>query len=204
MPFALAALGLLWTAMLVVGTGGADQWLHLALYAGGDPALTGAARAVTSLGAGIVLLPVTALGAIVLALRRDFRASALLLLVTLSGRLLVELQKGVIGRPRPVDRAQLDAVASYAFPSGHAANATMVAFGLALLVAPRAWRPAALGGAALFAFAVGLSRIMLGVHWPSDVAAGWAFGLAWTLLLVRLFGRPATDCSPASAPQARD
>jgi undecaprenyl-diphosphatase len=190
--------------MLLAGAGGADQALHLALYAGGDPALVAAIRAVTALGSGAVLLPATALGALVLALRRDLRGSALLLVVTLTGRLLVELQKGWIGRPRPADREQLDAVASFAFPSGHAANTTMVAFGLALLVAPPAWRRTALALAAALAFVVGLSRIMLGVHWPSDVAAGWAFGLFWTLLLVRLCGTPATDCSPASAPQARD
>jgi undecaprenyl-diphosphatase len=204
MPFALAALALLWALMLVAGTGGADQAIHLALYAGGNPALVAGARAITTLGSGAILLPATALGALALALRRDLRGSALLLVITLTGRLLVELQKGWIGRPRPADREQLDAVASFAFPSGHAANTTMVAFGLALLVAPRRWRPAALALAAGLAFAVGLSRIMLGVHWPSDVAAGWAFGLAWTLLLVRLCGRPATDCSPASPPQARD
>lgn len=204
MPFALAALALIWVAMLLAGTGAADRTLHLALYAGGDPALVAATHMVTAFGSGAILLPATALGASVLALRRDLRGGALLLVITLSGRLLVELQKGWIGRPRPTDRPQLDAVSSFAFPSGHAANAVMVALGLALLVAPRAWRPAAIALAALIALAVGLSRIMLGVHWPSDVAAGWAFGLAWTVLLVRLCGTPATDCSPASAPPARD
>lgn len=204
MRVALAALALIWAAMLLAGTSGADQALHRALYAGGDPALIAPIRMVTALGEGAVLLPATALGAIILAVRRDLRGGALLLLITLSGRLLVELQKLWIARPRPADRAQLDAVATYAFPSGHAANTMMVAVGLALLAAPRAWRPAALALAALFTLAVGVSRIMLGVHWPSDVVAGWAFGLFWTLLLVRLCETPATDCSPASAPSAPD
>jgi undecaprenyl-diphosphatase len=44
-------------------------------------------------------------------------------------------------------------------------------------------------GAALLSVAVGISRPMLGVHWPSDVVAGWAFGLFWILLLFRLAGR---------------
>jgi membrane-associated phospholipid phosphatase len=106
--------------------------------------------------------------------------------MTLAGRLLVELQKGWTMRARPDPHEQLTPIASYAFPSGHAASATMVWLGAALLLAWGRARPWAIGGAALLAFLVGLTRPMLGVHWPSDVVAGWSLGLFWTLLWVRL------------------
>jgi len=199
MPFVLAGLALLWAAMLVLGGGDADSAVLLFLYAGGKPDLTDAARIVTQLGSYPALLAATFLGVLRLALRRDRRGALLLLAITLSGRLLVELHKGWTGRLRPEDQDHLVATQSYAFPSAHAANATMVFLCLALLV-PQTPRGRRLGlwTAAAIALAVGISRPMLGVHWPSDVVAGWAFGLAWTLLLVRLFGTPPTDCSPAS------
>ena len=112
----------------------------------------------------------------------------LLLALPLSGGLFVELLKDWIGRLRPHDQEHLLVqVQSYAFPSGHTANATVVWLGLALLLVrgPRARALRHLGGG-LLALAIGLSRNMLGVHWPSDVIAGWAFGLFWILLLARL------------------
>ena len=111
------------------------------------------------------------------------------------------LQKDWAGRLRPEDQQHLVAAQSYAFPSGHAANATLVWLCLALLLprGPRA-RLAAIWAAVWLALAVGLSRIMLGVHWPSDVIAGWAFGLFWALLLLRLSGRPLAEGTLAPAP----
>jgi undecaprenyl-diphosphatase len=199
MALLLAGLALLWAAMLALGGGEADRAALLFLYAGGKPELIDAAVTVTQLGGYPALLAATFLGAVRLGLRRDWRAALLLLAITLSGRLLVALQKGWTGRPRPEVQDQLVAVQSWAFPSAHAANATMVFLTLALLL-PRTARGRgwAVGAAAAIALAVGISRPMLGVHWPSDVVAGWAFGLAWTLLLFRLSGTPPTDCSPAS------
>jgi undecaprenyl-diphosphatase len=76
------------------------------------------------------------------------------------------------------------------FPSGHAANSMIVYLALALLAFDdprhRRW---AVAGALLLSFLIGLSRPMLGVHWPSDVVAGWAFGLLWTLLVLGLSSR---------------
>jgi membrane-associated phospholipid phosphatase len=171
----------------------------LALYAGGHPDLIDGAKAVTQAGGYAVLVPATLLGLLRLARRRDWRTCALLLGITLSGRLLVELGKGWIGRLRPEDQEHLVAVQSFAFPSGHAANATIVWLSLALLVPETArGRRICVVVAAVVALAVGISRPMLGVHWPSDVIGGWAFGLAWTLTLVRLCAAPPKDCSPAS------
>jgi undecaprenyl-diphosphatase len=190
MRFLLAGLALIlvWAAMLAFGGGTPlDRALLLQLHAGGHPALVRAAWIVTQFGDEAVLLPITALAAVLLIVRRKVHAAVLLLAIALSGRLLVELLKLWTARPRPEASLHLVGTQTWSFPSGHAANATIVGLALALLLVrdPRR-RLAALAAAALLALLVGLSRVMLGVHWPSDVVAGWAFGLLGILLLVRL------------------
>ena len=196
---ALAALAILYTAMLLLGAGPADQAILGLLYAGGRPALASFAQIVTRLGGFAELLPFILAAAIAgWALRRDWRAPACFLVMALAGRLLVELQKGWVMRLRPDPLEQLAPIHSYAFPSGHSANAMMVWLGAALLVARGPARPWAVGGALLIALSVGLSRPMLGVHWPSDVVGGWSFGLAWTLILVHLSARLGTSAAAGS------
>jgi len=63
-----------------------------------------------------------------------------------------------------------------------------LAMALALTAGTRRHRAAA-AGAVLLSLLVGISRVMLGVHWPSDVIGGWAFGMLWVLLTLRLAGR---------------
>jgi undecaprenyl-diphosphatase len=75
-----------------------------------------------------------------------------------------------------------------AFPSGHSANVMAIGLALALLATGPQWRRPAVAAALVVAIVVGVCRMVLQVHWPSDVLGGWAFGAAWTLLLVRLFG----------------
>jgi undecaprenyl-diphosphatase len=191
MPLVLIGLALGWAVMLLFGGMQLDRALMILLYAGDHPALARAAILLTELGSFALLGPITALAALWLLWRKEWRSAALLLGVTLSGRLLVEAQKGWIGRLRPEDQHHLVAVQSYSFPSGHAANATLVWICLALLLprTPTA-RALAMWGAVLLALGIGLTRPILGVHWPSDVIAGWTLGLFWIVLLFRLAGRP--------------
>lgn len=191
MWFALAGLVVAWAVMLLFGAMEFDRGLLVYFYAGDSPRLAEAASWVTALGAGAVLLALTGFGAGLLLARRDWRGALLLAGITLSGRVLVELQKEWTARIRPDAQGHLVPVDSLAYPSGHAANAAMVWLCLALLL-PRTGRGRGLAvwGAAWLAILVGLSRVMLGVHWPSDVIGGWAFGLFWTLLLLRLAGVP--------------
>jgi len=191
MPLALIGLAIAWGVMLAFGGLEFDRGLLIFGYAGRNPNLVEAARWMTALGDSAVLLPATLIGAVILALRRDWRQAALLPAVTLSGRLLIELQKDWVARLRPDANDHLVAVQSLAFPSGHAANAALVWLCLALFLprTPRG-RMFATWAAAWLALAVGVSRVMLGVHWPSDVIAGWSFGLFWMLLVLRLAGQP--------------
>ena len=197
MPFALIGLAIAWTVMLLFGGMEFDRGLLLFAYAGQHPGLAEAARWLTELGGFLVLLPVTAAGAAWLLVRREWMSAALLLGVTLSGRLLVSLQKDWTARVRPDAQGHLVPVESLAFPSGHAANATMVLLCLALLLpTDERWRGVTVWAAVWLALAIGLTRVMLGVHWPSDVIGGWAFGLFWTLLILHLSGLRVNEGTP--------
>ena len=197
MPFVLFALAVAWTVMLLFGGMDFDRGLMAVLHAGDRREIAAGARILTELGGGPALLGLTAAATAVLLLRRQLRSAALLLMLTLSGRLIVGLMKSETARIRPDAHEHLVPVQSLAFPSAHAANATMVYLSLAFLLSsayPR--RALALWGAVWLALLIGTSRVVLGVHWPSDVIGGWAFGLFWTLLVLRLAGRDVGDGTP--------
>jgi undecaprenyl-diphosphatase len=181
----IAILFALWLGMMLLGgpLSPADAVLA-ALFRG--QALIPAARAVTRLGDWPVLLPLTALAAVVLLLARSGRRALLFLVIVASGRLLVEAQKMELGRARPDAAGRLVHVTSLSFPSAHAAYSALTWLSYALLVVPPARQRAAVAAALVVALTVGLSRLVLHVHWPSDVIGGWAFGAGWTLLLLRL------------------
>lgn len=172
----------LWVAMLVNGGLGSalDEGLYALFYGGEQPGLIAPARLLTALGGWIVLVPVSLAAALYLFVQHRRREAILLLAITLGGRLAVALQKDVIARERPLLSEHLVTTSSMSFPSGHAANSMIVWLTLALLL-PRGSRPSLVATAIALSTLIGLSRVALGVHWPSDVAGGWAFGLAWTL-----------------------
>ncbi|MGC4252300.1 MAG: phosphatase PAP2 family protein [Sphingobium sp.] len=120
--------------------------------------------------------PILLAVALCILLWRGRRSHALWLLLTAAGGWLLNLGlKQIFAAPRPDILPHLDMVHSYSFPSGHAAG-TMILFGALAMLAGR--RPA-YAAAGLAVACIGISRIWLGVHWPSDVIAGWIEGLGW-------------------------
>lgn len=167
-----------------------DERVLLALREPGDPSdpvgpawVENAMRDVTALGGTVVLVPVVVAVAGFLVLRGAPGMAGLVALAGGSALGLVGVLKDVFDRPRP-DLVPYTIETYFAsFPSGHATGATAVYLALAALLAavqPRTIVKAYLLTCSLLvAFAVGVSRVYLGVHWPSDVAAGWAIGAAW-------------------------
>jgi membrane protein DedA with SNARE-associated domain/membrane-associated phospholipid phosphatase len=142
--------------------------------------LTDAAKAVTELGSAAVTLPLALVATVLLAVRRRWTEAAVLVAATAIIYAGVAELKDATARPRPTDG--LTHEEGFAFPSGHAAHAVLYPW-LALTLAVRL-RPGMAGGTALLvagivlAVLVGLSRVYLGVHYMSDVNAGWALGVA--------------------------
>jgi undecaprenyl-diphosphatase len=183
---ACAALAAAFVALLLLG--GPESRTDRAVLAFAQvDFLTPAARLVTRLGDWWLHILAGASGALWLALRRRRREAFLMVAIFAGERFLVGLLKLWFDRARPDAAGHEVAVHSMAFPSGHAANAMTLGLAFALLL-PRTpeGRRAALPFALAFAFLVGATRPVLGVHWPSDVLGGWILGLLWVLLLLRL------------------
>ena len=143
------------------------------------------ARDITSLGGAAVLLLLAVIVVGFLLVVRT-RGAALLVVVALAGgTLLSVVLKRYFERPRPDIVPRAVEVSTASFPSGHAMLATVTYMTLAALLTRLQIKPEAkvyvMLAAAGLSVLVGLSRIYLGVHWPTDVVAGWTVGAAWAI-----------------------
>ena len=187
MPVVIAGLILAFLVMLLFGGTEIDRGL-LILFSGGDtPRLDQAAALITAGTLPVPLLVMALGGGGYLLARGRWRAGLLLLGVALLGRLLVEAIQSLSVGARPPRDEWLAPGQGGGFPSGHAANATITGFALAYLLTHHyPWRALALGVAATCPLLAGAARLVQGAAWPSDVIGGWALGLAWVLLVLRL------------------
>lgn len=185
-----------------------DRAVSGALYAGDDrpAALEGALQVATAPGSTalrvLAFLPVV----VWLVVRRRWWTAAWVATAVLLVGPLTTLVKESVGRVRPPFADGGATYASLALPSGHASGvATLVTVGL-LLAWPALHPPARgwwLAAGLALAVLVGLTRLWLGVHWLSDVLAGWAFGLGWTLLTAAVVGRLAARHAVPASPAER-
>ena len=148
------------------------------------PLLLSLARALTNLGAPVVVDALAAVAGVVLWLTGRRRASLYVLAVRVAALVLDSAFKDLVGRSRPVLADPVAHASGFSFPSGHATGAASVYLPLAALangvLVRRGARIVVMGVAVLACLVVATTRVLLGVHYPSDVLAGLALGTAVT------------------------
>ncbi len=160
-----------------------------------------AMRDVTALGGFTVVTLVTLVGVLAFLMHGRRRHALVLAGVVLLAEISSDLAKGFYARPRPDLVPHGSYVYSASFPSGHSAISAATFLTLAVLIASlepnRGTKAMVFILAVALVIAIGFSRVYLGVHWPSDVLAGWCLGGAWALgawiVLRRITRRPAAD-----------
>lgn len=147
----------------------------------------------SALGSVAVTVLVVAIAALFLLLDRRPRQAMLLLGVTSLAAIGITVLKALFGRARPTVIEPAEVVAGLSFPSGHSVIAAVLYPTLGMLIASnlrdRSLKVFVFVVAALLALLVGFSRVYLGVHYPSDVLAGWLLGLAFAIAAGMMIGR---------------
>jgi undecaprenyl-diphosphatase len=170
-----------------------DRWVLQALRGAADPTapigpdwLRRTMVDLTALGGTPVLTLIVIVVAAYLVAARKVATAAFVVAAVSGGGLASTLLKLVFARTRPDIVGQLVEVHSASFPSGHALNSAVTYLTLGALLArtesARWMRIYVMAVAMSLTLMIGCSRVYLGVHWPSDVIAGWCFGAAWALL----------------------
>jgi membrane-associated phospholipid phosphatase len=180
---ALIAFALLTVVVLGLAVQGWDRAALRAVEHLHGPSLTGAIKAVTACGSLDLVAPLTFVAAVAAWLLRRPRAAALVVLAVAGAEVLQLGLKPLFGRPRPSVFPRLEHIGTAAYPSGHAIVSAALAFALVTICWKRPWRTTAACLGALYVLAVGFSRVYLGVHYPSDVLAGWLLAVAWVAAL---------------------
>jgi membrane-associated phospholipid phosphatase len=183
----LAAIAGLWAAFTGVGPAQLDgHLLGESIRSRSDP-LTAAAVTITNLGSTVSMAVLAGAEGVWLWCARRRADAALAVGTMASASVVFNGLKDLLDRPRPPHQSRLVDVANESLPSGHATMSIVVIGALVVLAWPGrspTGRAVLVGAGALCVGAIGLTRIYLGVHWFSDVLAGWLVGGAWLALCV--------------------
>jgi undecaprenyl-diphosphatase len=163
---------------------GFDAQAMQAIAGGRDATLTSIAWVVTEAGSFVLLAP---LSIAFLLLRRWKRPAddVALVVIAAGSALLPFVVKLIVARPRPTI-GNLSHLSSLSFPSEHTTQAAAIYLAIAIMLSQtlaRGWREAAIAVGVVIALAVAWSRVYLGLHYPTDVAAGLVLGWGWALLV---------------------
>jgi undecaprenyl-diphosphatase len=165
-----------------------DEWISAFMITHASPAITSISLFITHLGSTKVTVSLGVLIGLGLLIKKKWRRGTIMLVSVVSTSIFVVFMKGIVERVRPENALNLYGMTDPSFPSGHAALAAAFFVALAYVFAPHinSWikRETAIAFCVVAALAVGMSRIILNVHWASDVIAGWCLGVFLTTLSV--------------------
>lgn len=165
-----------------------DEAVLLAINSKATPLLDALFRSVTDFGSiGVAVIAVAA-AALFMKTRHTYRA--LFMAVAVGGATLLNIVlKFIFERPRPELWQQLIVEHSFSFPSGHAMASSALAFSLIVLFWRTKQRYVVVALALVYVLVIGVSRLYLGVHYPTDVLAGWLISGAWVALVAAIMWR---------------
>ena len=207
----LLLVRLQWAPLESIDHGAAE---HLNSAVAAHPAIVAVVKAITWLGSDGVLWIVIGCCTVLLAIRRRFWLAGYLLVTGAGALALDPVLKSLVGRLRPVVAHPIAHGGGDSFPSGHSLG-SIVCYGAVLLVfmpgVRRRWRTTVTSLIVTLVVVIGISRLLLGVHYISDVLGGWALGVTWLGLTTAAFelsrrasGRPVTQpISEGLEPEAR-
>lgn len=158
-----------------------DVPILLAIHSTTSPQLDTFVIFLTNLGAYWGVFPVSVAIVLLLAFRRQWRFLTYALITFLGSILINRAAKLTFQRVRPSLWESPAPEPDYAFPSGHAMGSMTFAIVLIILTWNTRWRWVTVIGGLMFAIAIGWTRMYLGVHYPSDIIAGWMASIAWTI-----------------------
>lgn len=162
-----------------------QQWAHGL----SSPALDTAFTVITQFG-GVAAIIIGAAALIIYLLYIGYRRMATIVLFGVGGATLLNtILKLIFERTRPDLWEHLVAEHTYSFPSGHAMASSAIAFSVMAILWTTKWRWYAVGFGALYILLIGFSRIYLGVHYPSDVLAGWCISAVWVVTISHLINQ---------------
>lgn len=183
---AVLAFGIIAGEVLAGKTLGNDSSILLWIHTLRNPVLDQLFIVTTNFGDVAFVALATCSVVAFLVFKRSFY-KALLMIVGVGGAaLLTVVLKGVFERTRPKLWTRLIVENNFSFPSGHAMGSCAFAVALIAILWNTKWRGLAIGIGIVYVFFIGLSRLYLGVHYPTDIVAGWTLSLAWVAVVASL------------------
>lgn len=167
---------------------GGDRLVLLRLNHFATPTFDSIVVGITSLGDVISIAVMTLAVLLLLAFRRKWQAFTQVSFSLAGAAMLNFILKLLFERDRPRLWEQIIHESSYSFPSGHAMLTGAFVFALIVITWRTRYRWVVAGGGGVYLVAIGFSRLYLGVHYPTDIVAGWCASLAWVVTVATVLG----------------